>query len=72
MISGNASELVIGKSQVQLLMGALGSISFLRVCLCHPGHSRNNSLSFEFEVEEGGAGRDHYLFCGLVGPVLVK
>ena len=69
MISGRASELVIGKSKVQLLMGALGSISFLRVCLCH---SRNNTLSFEFEVEEGDAGRDHYLFCGLVGPVLVK
>ena len=24
-----------------------------------------------FEVEEGGADRDHHLFCGLVGPVRV-
>ena len=24
-----------------------------------------------FEVEEGGAGRDHHLVCGLVGPVRV-
>ena len=24
-----------------------------------------------FELEEGGVGRDHHLFCGLVGPVRV-
>ena len=33
-LSGGASELVIGRSQVRLLIGALG-ISFFRVCLCH-------------------------------------
>ena len=32
-LSGRASELVIGRSQVRLLIGALGF--FFRVCLCH-------------------------------------